>query len=98
MNIALLSSMLKDMNRAFGIGEISDINLKLEECSDNLIVGTVARKIEGQESDTRYFKVENGHLIFLSHKRKVAWRRRVWKWRNWHQTRNCSSRLHSSSF
>ena len=67
-----LAYCIEDMNWKFGAGEISEIILSVGDCDieNEVLYGKVVRIVR-RNKDERFFKVENGHVVFLSHKRKL---------------------------
>jgi hypothetical protein len=66
-----LIKVLKSMNEDFGVGNITKVTFRLNECDEKTLCGIVERDIDDLEVDVRFFKVENNFVTFLSHKRKL---------------------------
>ena len=68
----MLAFCIEDMNWKFGAGEVSAIIFNINECrpDEEFLYGQVVRIVSRRE-DGRFFKFENGHVVYLSHKRKL---------------------------
>lgn len=68
----MLAFCIEDMNWKFGAGEISEIVFHTDECepANQKLYGRIVR-VDRNKKDERFFKLENGYVIFLSHKRKL---------------------------
>lgn len=62
-----LCRVLEGMNRDFGKGRVTSIELNVDECDENGLYGKVIR----DGDDARFFKMENGYVTFLSRRRKL---------------------------
>ena len=68
-----LAESLEDMNKKFGQGDILQIIFNIKECKPDksYLYGRVIRTTSDNNTEERYWKLEDRNVVFLSRKRKL---------------------------